>query len=117
MGLDAMLAALGPASAERLVTAFRQFESVRRSVVPVDHWYLQYIAVDPMAQGQGLGGRLLQPGLDRADASALPCYLETLERRNLGFYARHGFTVVAEGRLPGNGPPYWGLARPPRAPG
>jgi GNAT superfamily N-acetyltransferase len=70
--------------------------------------------IAPMQQGQGIGSALLQPVLARADAHRLPCYLETGVARNVPFYERHGFQVVAEGILPRGGPPLWAMVRVPR---
>ena len=77
------------------------------------HWYLEAMGVRPEAQGRGLGTRLLQPALARADADRLPCYLETAREENLAFYARAGFEVVhnALPLVPG-GPTHWGMRRP-----
>ena len=43
------------------------------------------LGTDPLVQGKGVGGQLLQPALDRADADGVPCYLETQKERNLSF--------------------------------
>ena len=59
----------------------------------VPHWYLPFIGVRPEAQGQGLGGYLLQHGLRRADAEGLPVYLEATSARSVRLYRRHGFEV------------------------
>ena len=85
-----------------------------RHYAPDAHWYLFYLGVTPMMQGRGMGSSLLRPVLARADAHRLPCYLETGVMRNLGFYERHGFQVVAEGALPRGGPPLWAMVRAPR---
>jgi ribosomal protein S18 acetylase RimI-like enzyme len=63
---------------------------------PVDpHWYLPWLAVEPARQGDGLGGRLLAHCLATVDESGLPAFLETPNPRNVGFYERLGFEVVA----------------------
>ena len=64
-------------------------------------------------QGRGVGGKLLQPVLQRADASRTACYLETEAERNLAFYERHGFRVVAEASVPGLDVQTWSLVREP----
>ena len=69
------------------------------------------LGVEPDRQGQGIGSALIQPVLGRADAEGLPCYLETTKERNVTFYRRHGFDVVAEGDLPDLGPPFWTMRR------
>ena len=81
---------------------------------PEAHWYLFYLGVTPLQQRRGIGSALLQPVLARADTDRLPCYLETGVARNLGFYGRHGFQVVAEGALPCGGPRLWAMVRAPR---
>jgi ribosomal protein S18 acetylase RimI-like enzyme len=77
------------------------------------HWDLETMGVAPSAQGKGVGSRLLAPGLARADAERLPCYLTTARGENLGFYRRFGFEVEAEGLplVPG-GPTHWAMRRP-----
>jgi ribosomal protein S18 acetylase RimI-like enzyme len=80
------------------------------------YWYLEALGVHPSAQRRGWGQRVLQPGLERADAAGLPCYVETSEPANADFYCRLGFEVAAPRleHLPG-GPAYTGLRRPPQA--
>lgn len=76
-------------------------------------WYLAVLGVDPELQRQGVGGRLIEPGLDAADDESLPCYLETQREENLAFYGRFGFEEI--GRLEiGSAPPLWLLMRPAR---
>ena len=55
------------------------------------HWYLHKIAVHPSRQGLGLGPRLVEPMLERADADGVPVYLESSNPRNRSFYHRLGF--------------------------
>ena len=77
------------------------------------HWYLGVLTVDPEWQGRGLGGRLIGPGLERADEDGLPAYLETQKESNVSWYARHGFELTRTIELRGT-PPVWCLTRPPR---
>ncbi len=77
------------------------------------HYYLAILGVEPAAQGEGLGSRLLQPMLDRCDREGVPAYLESSKERNLDFYARHGFRVTGEVRL-ALGPTLWFMWRDPR---
>ena len=72
------------------------------------------MGIAPAAQGQGLGSRLIAPGLARADTQRLPCYLTTGRAENLRFYQQFGFQVVADklALVPG-GPTAWGMRRPP----
>jgi ribosomal protein S18 acetylase RimI-like enzyme len=76
------------------------------------HLYLAVLGVDPAAQGNGVGSRLIRPGLELCDREGLPAYLETGRERNLAFYGRHGFRVLDELQLPA-GPPVWFLWREP----
>lgn len=67
-----------------------------RALPPEPVWFLAGLGVDPTVQGRGIGGRLLEPALGRADREGVPCHLETWKRANVGFYERHGFRVVRE---------------------
>ena len=77
------------------------------------HWYLLAIGVSCSRRGTGLGGRLLEQGLARADASGFPCYLETAAAKSVCFFARHGFEVVDCDWVP-DGPRFWGMVRQAR---
>lgn len=80
------------------------------------HWYLALLGSDPRWRGRGAARAVLAPVLERADADAMPAYLETQRQENLAFYARFGFELHDEVRLPG-APPVWLLWREPRPPG
>jgi GNAT superfamily N-acetyltransferase len=69
------------------------------------HWYLSELAVDPPAQGRGIGSALLADRLTACDRSRLPAYLESSSPRNTPLYERHGFHVLEELRMGGDGPP------------
>lgn len=75
------------------------------------HLYLALLGCDPPAQGEGRGSAALTPGLALADRDGLPAYLETSIERNVGFYARFGFRVVDQVRMPGDGPQLWMMWR------
>lgn len=66
--------------------------------------YLNYLAVHPAHQGRGLGGALLDHGLDTRREHAGTPWLATTDPRNLPFYARHGFTAAGTHRLGDDGP-------------
>jgi ribosomal protein S18 acetylase RimI-like enzyme len=91
-----------------------KFEHMHKQAMPGDHWYLFVIGVDPPKQGQGIGGALLQPVLLKADASHLPCYLETDKPEDIEFYKKHGFEV-RERITVKDSPPFWTMQRPARA--
>jgi ribosomal protein S18 acetylase RimI-like enzyme len=77
------------------------------------HWYLAMLGTDPIVQGRGLGSSVLAPVLERCDLDAVGAYLESSKERNIDFYARHGFRVTRELRLP-RGPTMWAMWRDPR---
>ena len=77
------------------------------------HWYLAVLGTDPSAQGRGLGSAVLQPVLERCDTDGVGAYLESSKESNIAFYARHGFRVTGEIRLP-KGPSMWPMWRDPR---
>jgi ribosomal protein S18 acetylase RimI-like enzyme len=77
------------------------------------HWYLAVLGTEPAAQGRGIGSALLSPVLSRCDADGVGAYLESSKERNIAFYARHGFRVTRELRLP-RGPSMWAMWREPR---
>ncbi|MEV5593260.1 GNAT family N-acetyltransferase [Streptomyces sp. NPDC052496] len=86
---------------------------VHRPTEPV--WFLGSVGVDPGCQGRGLGGAVVRPGLEAADAAGLPAFLETSDIRNVRFYERLGFQVTAEYPLPDGGPRTWAMTRKPGA--
>lgn len=77
------------------------------------HYYLAVLGTEPDAQGRGLGSAVLAPVLERCDNDQVGAYLESSKERNVAFYARHGFRVLAEIRLP-RGPLMWRMWRDPR---
>ena len=60
------------------------------------HWYLNIVATLPSERSRGLGAAVLAPILARADAEALPCYLESTNPRNHTLYHRHGFEDLGD---------------------
>ncbi len=78
------------------------------------HWYLASLGTAVDQQGKGVGGALMRPVLTHCDAEGIPCYLESSKERNVPFYRRHGFEVVEEVPLPGDGPTLWTMWREPQ---
>ena len=79
---------------------------------PPAAWILATMGTSPMAQGRGLGTEVLKPRLAALDADGARAVLETSDRRNLGFYERLGFVVVAElDELPHDAPTTWIMER------
>lgn len=65
------------------------------------HWTLELVAVDPAAQGRGVGAALMRFGLARCDQTGLPSFLVSSNAANLSFYQRLGFEQAAEIQTPG----------------
>ena len=99
----------------RFMRCMTPLERLHKRNAPAQHWYLQFLGVDPPCQGQGVGSALMQPVLARADADGLACYLETFNARTVPLYQRHGFEVVAEGDPPKGAPHFWTMIRAPRS--
>jgi ribosomal protein S18 acetylase RimI-like enzyme len=98
---------------ERVLASMRFMDGLERDQMGGrEYWYLWALGVLPGSQGRGLGRSLLEPVLERADRGQAPCYLETFNERDIGFYERSGFRVVREDAFP-FGLPVWTLIREP----
>ncbi|AUS78467.1 N-acetyltransferase [Actinoalloteichus sp. AHMU CJ021] len=113
-------AAFGPVAAEvgelagdraAIAASVEEALTPHRPTEPV--WFLATIGIDPSWQGRGVGGALLRPGLAAAEEAGSDAFLETSDERNVRFYQRHGFRVVAEVDLPSGGPRTWAMRRVP----
>jgi GNAT superfamily N-acetyltransferase len=91
----------------KVVAVVGKLEGLRRLAVPGAHWYLNQVGVHPARQGRGTGRAVLHPGLARAAAAGLPCYLETFGAGSLSFYLRLGFEVLVADVEPTSGLPFW----------
>jgi len=100
-------------SGRNRISGLRLLDAVDKVHPKEPHWYLFLLGTDPVMQGRGIGGRLMQPVLDRCDAEGLPAYLETQKESNLAFYGRMGFEVGQKLEHAG-APPIWTMTRPPR---
>jgi len=76
-------------------------------------WYLPFMGVEPSAQGQGIGTRLLAAVLAQADRDQVPAYLEASCPENRRLYERHGFHTVRELTV-ADSPTLYAMWRPPR---
>jgi GNAT superfamily N-acetyltransferase len=77
------------------------------------NWYLVVLSVRPEVQRRGLGRRLVEPILERADRDRVPCRLETSDPANVAYYQRFGFELLHPSVivLP-DGPPLLAMRRP-----
>jgi ribosomal protein S18 acetylase RimI-like enzyme len=112
-GLLTMVPVL-PYVVTNLGTSVRMLALVERMHPHEPHWYLASLGTAVDRQGQGVGSALMRPVLDHCDAEGLPAYLESSKERNVPFYRRHGFEVVQEVQLPGDGPTIWTMWREPQ---
>jgi GNAT superfamily N-acetyltransferase len=77
-------------------------------------WYLNLLVADPSAQRSGVGTKLQELVLERADEEGVPAYLETQNPDNLPYYRRFGYELVQELHPVKDGPPLWTLRREPK---
>jgi GNAT superfamily N-acetyltransferase len=98
---------------EHLDDLLATFERMEQSHPREPHWYLPQIGVDPAAQGQGLGAKLMRHALTRCDREGALAYLEASKPQNIPFYERHGFKAVGEIQV-GAGPLVTPMLRRPR---
>jgi ribosomal protein S18 acetylase RimI-like enzyme len=109
-----LLVAMAPALGRRGPRALRGLERVEaRHPAEPEHYYLAVLGTEPESQGRGIGSALMGPVLEDCDENGVPAYLESSKERNIAFYARHGFKVTEEIRMP-KGPLVWGMWRDPR---
>jgi ribosomal protein S18 acetylase RimI-like enzyme len=101
---------VGPRAMLRVMRAAPVLERLHQAV-PGPHWYLMAIGTRPARRGEGLGSALIAAGTAQADGAGLPCYLETANPRNVGFFRRHGFEVMGTEHM--HGYPIFGMVRQP----
>jgi ribosomal protein S18 acetylase RimI-like enzyme len=65
------------------------------------HWHLGPIGVLPTRQGAGIGSLLMERFCKEVDACPATAYLETDLDKNVRFYEKFGFKVVAESEILG----------------
>lgn len=105
-----MVSALG----RHTFRALRALSFVEQHHPAPPYWYLGVLGTRVADQGRGIGSALLGPVLEQCDESGIPAYLESSKESNIAFYARHGFAVTGEIRLPPGGPTVWPMWREPR---
>ena len=104
---------MGDASLETYARITAAMAQQTGTVVPPDSWYLSILGIAPVFQGQGLGGTLVRPTLDRTDERGHHTYLETYTPRNIRFYERLGFQEAGSFHEPGTNARYWVMVREP----
>ena len=97
-----------------VLRGLRLLSAVERYHPREEHWYLEALGAVPQARGTGVGGRVVQPMLDRCDTERLPAYLESSNPRNWSFYERLGFVRLAALPVPRGCPLILAMRREPR---
>lgn len=98
----------------RLPKALGLLSAMEKVHPPQPHYYLEFLGTRRDRQGHGVGSAVLEPILNRCDTEGMPAYLESSNRRNVPFYARHGFVETGEIAAPGDGPTLTAMWREPR---
>lgn len=80
------------------------------------HYYLAFLAVDPVRQRRGTGSGLLRYHHSHLVDRGVPAYLEASNVRNRDLYLRHGYRTDGPVHLPAGGPPFWPMHYQPPAP-
>ena len=86
-------------------------DGIHKKAAPFRHWYLEAIGVAPEHQGKGYASRLIRGTLSRVDKKKLPCYLDTMDPKNVRIYERFGFKVVDESQIPDTPLTTWAMLR------
>lgn len=92
---------------------FAVFEQMAHYHPHEPHWFLPFIGVDPVQQGKGFGGALMQHALVPCDRDRTLAYLESSNPRNVPLYERFGFELLGTIQV-GTSPPIFPMLRKPR---
>lgn len=104
------LVAIHPSGFLRAVRAGHALDALHPSE---PHWFLSILAVDAGLRGQGVGRRLVEPGLKTAHAAGVPVHLDTNRPENLPIYEKLGFEVTDEVWPLRGSPLAWGMRADP----
>ncbi|KAJ5287834.1 Acyl-CoA N-acyltransferase [Penicillium angulare] len=64
---------------------------------PHGYYFCNMLGVSPQAQGMGVGKRLMDVVIQKADEEVIPCYLESSKGApNIAIYERMGFELTGE---------------------
>ncbi len=110
-GLEATRALRDEAEVARAAALNRALDDAHHRVMDGPHWYLPFMAVAPAQQGRGSGSALMRHALDRVIPRGAPCYLDSVDERNLPFYEQLGFWIAETGVVPGSQLRTWALRR------
>lgn len=110
---EATAPALGALAPDGGARYERFWEWIGATLPPEPRWLLDQLAVEPAAQGRGIGGAMLRFAVDAATRDGLPLVLETGVARNVSLYERFGFRVLTDAEAPDGGPRVWFMGRDP----
>ena len=110
-GLFSLMRKGGRESLERSQRFEGYYTPMWKRHTPFRHWILQFIGVDPVHQGKGYAGTLLESMLARIDEENLPCYLTTSDENNVSLYQHYGFEVIEKGVIPDTEVSVWAMLR------
>jgi uncharacterized protein YhfF/GNAT superfamily N-acetyltransferase len=117
MSLMPPASAVAPALAELTPDGGERYERfwawIGSMLPPEPHWLLDQVAVEPAAQGRGIGGAMLRFAIERGERQGLPLCLETGVPGNVPLYERFGFRVMRAADAPDGGPRIWFMCRDP----
>jgi ribosomal protein S18 acetylase RimI-like enzyme len=99
-GMGALPFRAGISGTVRFMRAISVTEKFHKAVEG-PHWYLMAVGTSPTRQGTGLGSALLELGTSQADATGIPCYLETATESNVAYYSKRGFEVTGQANVLG----------------
>ncbi|KIP09660.1 hypothetical protein PHLGIDRAFT_307417 [Phlebiopsis gigantea 11061_1 CR5-6] len=107
LGFDVFMARLSPAMQGWWKNEYGKDVALMKSDIlgtdgDLNSWYAQVIATDPIHQGKGYGGMLIQEArrLAREDSSSLA--LATTNRDSASWYEHQGFTTLGVRRIQGS---------------
>ncbi|MFX1417580.1 MAG: GNAT family N-acetyltransferase [Promethearchaeota archaeon] len=102
--------ALGRA-VEKVYSIYGYMISIQYELVPLPHWYLMMIGIDPDFQGKGYASKLIKPMLSRIDKEQLQCYLDTNIEKNEPLYQYFGFKTLKKYQIPRTNVINWSMVR------
>jgi GNAT superfamily N-acetyltransferase len=111
-GMDQLATLIGNDAYQRYRDVVTREWNARERDMTGACWYLFLLGVEPSRQRRGLGGALMRPVMERADAVHLECYLETENQHNVAFYLKQGFDPIVNGEEAGaTGVRFWTFRR------
>jgi GNAT superfamily N-acetyltransferase len=111
---EATAPAIGALTADRGARYERLWAWIDSTIRSDPRWLLDQLAVEPTAQGLGIGGAMLRFAIGCSEHDGLPLVLETAVAGNVALYEHFGFRVTLAADAPDGGPHVWFMSRDPR---